>query len=265
MLEAMLDVPRSLRLAAWGSAVLAGACPVPAMLNAVTGDDEPHVILAEDPAELPAGCSPGDGLAALVDAWRHAGVPALTLRLPVPGNVLGLPGPPAFNVTALEAGECVVTERSPSGEVWGAVPDVEQFGSAPEPGYLVTWSVRRVEGRAATDLASVSEADQALRLALARASDELAGLDVARWRQDAAALVAGVRDGGLERGTLPASTSPRAVRVIASALRLRAIVAVASQDDGSSVTSQEVQRRSRALHDLDDVARRALVAAVSCP
>jgi len=38
----VLDVPRSARLAAWGSAFLAGRAPLERVLRAVVRDDEPH-------------------------------------------------------------------------------------------------------------------------------------------------------------------------------------------------------------------------------
>ena len=44
----MLDIPRSARLAAWGTAWLQGRASVPGVVRAVTGDDEPHAVAPGD-------------------------------------------------------------------------------------------------------------------------------------------------------------------------------------------------------------------------
>jgi len=62
---------------------------------------------------------------------------------------------------------------------------------------------------------------------------------------------------------LPPSTPPRCVQVLATAARVRAIVALASEDDGAAVTGHEALRRSEALRELDSVCRRAMAAAAN--
>lgn len=271
----VLDVPRSARLAAWGSAVLTGLAAVPDAVRAVVRDDEPHLV--EDPDALavpPAAAFAGSpaGLADLLAGLREHGVPGLRAVLPAPGDVLGLPGPPAFNTLALEAGEAVLTALGepagpggPGAPSLGFVPDVEEFGSAWEPGAVVTWAVRRVEGRRGDTGAGLAEADRALAQALREATEELARLDVARWREDAAQAVSAVRDGALRPDALPPSAPARSVRVAATAARLRAIVDLAVVDDGAAVTGYEATRRAQALRGLDGVARRAIAAAVNAP
>ena len=280
---AVLDLPRSARLAAWGTAVLADAADPSAAIRAVTGDDEPHavVVAAGDepepepapwddpvPAVAPAAVPelpPGAGLVDLFAALVRAGATGLRLVLPAAGDVLGLPGPPWFNAVAVEAGECVLVELGEGAGALALVPEVTEFGTETEPGAMVTWRLYAVRPPRVTDLGSVAEADQELRLALEAATRELARLDVARWRDDAAARLATIRNGGVEPGLLPPTVPPRSLRVLATAARVRAIVELAGEDDGGSVTGWEVGARTEALRDLDRVSRRAVVAAVNGP
>jgi hypothetical protein len=51
------------------------------------------------------------------------------------------------------------------------------------------------------------------------------------------------------------------VRVIGSALRLRAIVDLATADDGAAVNLWQADQRTTALRDVDRAARRALAVA----
>jgi hypothetical protein len=278
----VLDLPRSARLAAWGTAVLADAADPTAGIRAVTGDDEPHAVVVaagdeepgterapwDDPLPgVPAEAPELPDRAGLVDLFAAlvtAGATGMRLVLPAAGDVLGLPGPPWFNAVAVEAGECVLVELRDGGAL-ALVPQVTEFGSQAEPGAIVTWELYAVRPSRVTDLGSVAEADQELRLALDAATRELARLDVARWRDDAAARLATIRDGGVEPGLLPPTVPPRCLRVLATAARVRAIVELAGEDDGGSVTGWEAGARTVALRDLDRVSRRAVVAAVNAP
>jgi hypothetical protein len=254
----MLDLPRSVRLALWGTAALHDRVAAADAVTAVTGDDEPHTAAGDD--VLPVR----DGRTVLGDllGQLHAGSAGLRAVLPVPGDVLGLPGPRAVNEQALDAGEAVVTvPRVPGEAVWALVPAVTRFGSELEPGAVVHWQVHRTSGLAATDFAGLAEAEQALRLALVESTETLTALDVARWRDDAADRIAMVRDGGLPRGAVPEGTPGRVVRVLSTAARVRAIVALAGEDDGAAVTGWDAAGRARTLRAVDQVARRAMVAA----
>jgi hypothetical protein len=268
----VLDVPRSARLAAWGSAVLAGQVDQARAVRAVVRDDEPHSVEDPDGCVLPPATAVADGtpgVADLLDGLRAHGAQGLRAVLPAPGDALGLPGPSGFNARALDAGEAVLTARPVvrSAGAWatsaGAVPLVEAFGSRWEPGALVTWRVQRVEPRRVDDLGSLGEADRMLRDALREVTDELSRLDVARWREDAAESIAAIQDGDLAPDALPPTASARSVRVLGTAARLRAIVDLAVLDDGAAVTGYEATRRATALRGLDGVARRAMVAAVN--
>jgi hypothetical protein len=282
-LVVVLRLPRSARLAAWGTAVLADAADPTAALRAITGDDEPHAVVAggppagvapeprpapwDDPAAVVSGTVPelpaGAGLVDLLAVLIRAGATSMRLVLPAAGDALGLPGPPWFNEAALEAGECVLVEGMTAPGALALVPEVTEFGSEAEPGAMVTWHVYGVRAPRVTDVGSVAEADQELRVALDAATRELARLDVARWRDDAADRLALIRDGGVEPGLLPPTTPPRCLRVLATAARVQAIVELAGEDDGGSVSGFEAVARTEALRDLERVSRRAVVAAVN--
>ncbi|GAB6902795.1 hypothetical protein [Kineosporia succinea] len=258
----MLLLPRSARFAAWGTAVLADGVDPAEAVAAVTRDDEPHQVTADFEVSATLGLPPEGGLLELLTSLLRHGTPSLQVALPAPGDVLGLPGPPAFNEAAMEAGECVLADGH-AGPAIGIVAEITEFGSVYEPGAMVAWSARSVGRRRVTDIGSVADADRELRSALTEAVEELGRLDVARWRDDAAVRVAAIRDGGLERGMIPPTTPKRVVQVLSRAARVRAIVELASEDDGAAVTQHEAQRRTEALRRLDGVSRRAMVAAVN--
>ena len=260
-------MPRSVRLAAWGTAVLRGQVTPVEAVRAVTGDDEPHLVELEPrPDALPGDPATGRvvELGELFVQLLQRGTPGLRVVLPAPGDPLGLPGPAAFNRGALETGECVLTEVGPDREPpWGLLPWITEFGSVWEPGAMVRWTATRIEPPRITVSGSLAEAERELREALAQGTSTLSRLDVARWREDAADRVAKVRDGGLPRNTLPPSAPARSVQVLSTAARVRAIVGLAREDDGAAVTGYEVEHRARTLRELDGVSRRAMTAAVN--
>lgn len=245
-------------MAAWAGGALGGRTPIDRAIRAVERDDEPHAVEVRDGAPL-SGCH---DLATLLSALRRGGVTGLRLVLPAPGDVLGLPGPADVNAEALDAGECVLAVGGPA---LALVPRVEAFGSAYETGHLVTWHVHSTNPPRVTDFASLAEAERQLREALTAAADALAGLDVARWRPDAAERIGGLRSGRGPTSLLPPDAPPRSARLLDLAWRVRGIIEVAREDDGGAVTGWEASRRSEALRGLDDVSRRALVAAINVP
>lgn len=248
----VLDLPRSARLALWGAALSAGTAgvDVAAVLRAVQRDDEPHTIDGSDV-----------GPAALAD-WLRGLPREVTWRLVLPaaGDPHDLTGPAATSVAATDAGEAVAV-TGPGG-VQVLVPEVTEFGSELEPGALVQWRV--LPGSPLRPLAaSLADADRVLRQALRTATETLASLEVSRWREDAAERIAAVRDGGLPRGALPPGAPARLATVLATAVRVRAVVSLALEDDGAAVSGWEADRRARALRDVDAVARRSTADAVN--
>lgn len=238
------SLPLSAVFALWFTAWAAGRVSLDEARDAVVGDDTAHHVTGV----------PGDGeeavpLIVAMGRLRAAGATAAGVALPVPGDPLGLAGPTAFNADALEVGEGVlldgadlglVPHRAGSGVVWAGSP-----------------------GHCRRQVPDPHEADTALRQALPAAADALAALDVARWRPEVAdELMALRRPATLP---LPPGMVPRAVQLLSLAVRCRAIVALALEDDGAAVTASEADRRRAALLPLDHAARRGLVAACSFP
>lgn len=258
----VLYVPRSVRFAAWGTAVLAGRADRADLADLVRAirdpQDDDHLLSGPDATEEEPGL-----LAEGFDLLAGAGVRGLRPVLPVPGDLSGLPGPPEFNVVACEVGECVIGTGGPDGSAGalGLVPLITEYGSALEPGTSVTWTAHAVERRPHLDVADLGEADRDLRRALTEATTLLRELDVARWRPEVAEQWADLSGAVLDPLALPPGWPARAVAVLGTALRLRAIVDLAVDDDGGAVSGWEAGRRRTALRQLDGVARRAVATA----
>lgn len=230
-------LPLSTRLAWWGTSWLRGRTTPDDLLDAVLGEDTTHVVLRPGAAEplLPA-------LAAL----RSAGASGFGAAYPREGLLAGLGGPAAFNTAALEQGEAVVA----IGAGIGLVP--RRVGAA------VEWSVLAAERR---QLPDVGEADRELRRALVETAQELADLDVARWRPEIADELTDLRR--IAVPATPAGVPHRCAELVGRALLAMRVADLALQDDGGAVTGHEAERRRTAISGLDATARRALVAASS--
>ncbi len=163
-------------------------------------------------------------------------LPGAGVALPVPGDPLGLAGPPEFNTAALEAGQALV---------------VGTLGLTPTE---IGWRTWAISLRPPPDL---GEARRELRTALVRATEALADLDAVQagpetvWRPELAAGLAELRRPS--RLHAPAGTPPVAVELAASGARAMAILRLAST--GGALGGS--------LGDLDRAARRAVVAACS--
>ena len=224
-----LGLPHSAALAWWLTAWLRGHEQTDHVLDA----------LAEGTHLLDGGSA----LDLLVRS-RAGGATYAGLALPVDGDPLGLGGPRDFNGAAMDAGQAVVAGAL------GLVPE--------ERGETVQW---RVFEAAPRQLPDVGEADRALRESLVAAAGDLADLDVARWRPEAAdALMNLHHRPALEA---PLGTPPRCVDLAARGLQAWAIVDLARADDGGASSAYEVDRRRGLLQPLGRAARRAIVAACS--
>ncbi|WP_448060408.1 hypothetical protein [Cellulomonas hominis] len=266
--HATLTLPRSVLLALWLQQADAGAGPAQQVLDAVQGDDEPHTVDGHDAGgpttdprdpHLPGGATLGH----LVTSWAGGRREAVAV-LPAPGDPAGAPS--AVGHEAQEAGEAVLVHTGDA--AFAAVPFVETFGSVYEPGHLVRWRVRPVpDWRAGLvgQIGTLPDAERDLRLALTQATHALASLDVARWRPDAADAIATLRGNSDPGWRLPAGIDARRVRVLVTAARLRAIVALATSDDGGAVNLWQADQRSAALREIDRAARRAMSAATQSP
>lgn len=240
-------------LASWGTAFLRGSVTLDDTVRMVEDGDEPHLVVSHafaDPAEL------SEALLGL----REDGVTGLRLALPVPGDPLGLVGPPEVNHAALGAGEAVIAvpASTHSTSVPALVPDVRAFGSPGDQGFCVTWRV----GQAAVstpDAPTVSQAERDLVAALQSASQTLVDLDVSSW-------AGGDVTGRLRRTSrtlvLPEAAGARGRALAQRAVDVLAIVDLAVDDDGGAVTAHAAQARRAALAPIGAAARRALVAGV---
>jgi len=266
-----VTIPRSALLAAWAGAVAAGRVRAADALDAVVGEDEPHVVEPSAgftaPPWLPVP-DPGylSDLLVLLGAAGESHPVAVRCVLPVPGDVRGVPGPPALLAAAVQAGECVVLDGLPDGRGGASsialVPEVEEFGPVDDVGVQVRWQAHHAEPLLGTPLAtSVAEADTAFRLALAEATAALEGLDLSSWRPDA---TAGLRSRAQPDGQpLPPTLGARSLRLLTRAERVLAILEIAEADHGGVVTGWEAGRRSASLGELSRATRSAVVAAVS--
>lgn len=234
------DAHAAVGLALWCDAWLQGAASLDDAADHLAAGHVVHLLDAGDgPEPLIIG----------LGRLRGLGATAAGLALPVPGDPIGLAGPPAFNASALEAGAAVLLEGADA----GLVP--ESLGSS------TTWHLLPAVTRRPT--LDPGEADRGLRAALPRVADDLAALDVARWRPEVAdALLNLRREQDLD---LPAHVAGRAARMLVLGLRCLDIVALATEDDGGAVTAGEADRRRAALEDLGAAARRAVVAATCAP
>ncbi|MFL6162477.1 MAG: hypothetical protein ACJ74U_09620 [Jatrophihabitantaceae bacterium] len=237
------------RLAAWGSAWLAGTAGFDQVLDAVAGTGRPVGGPGFDGAGLhPVGV-------ALTD-WKRAGSTALRLVLPVPGDVRGLAGPHPLRAAALQAGQAV----------YGNGFGLTVLTGPPTPssaGPEVVWHRAPAADQPADPL-SLAEAEHELAEAIRETASDFARRGVTSWLSDIAPALSDARRAG-ERLRLPASHPPRAVRLIAQAERLTAVFAVVDRDDTGPLTAAEVSERSQALAPLRLAVRRALVAGYNAP
>ena len=146
----MLALPRSARLVVWAGAWLGGTATLDDVVTRVHGEDEPHEVTG-----IPGQTGPGS-LGFALGALRAAGLRALRVALPRPGDPHGLAGPPEVNAHALTAGEAVLAVGSPT----ALIPDVRAFGPPGDQGHLVTWSWRDATTPPAGG--SFADADRAL-------------------------------------------------------------------------------------------------------
>lgn len=291
-------LPRSATLASWLWAGAPDERSSVSALRILMHDDEPHGLRGDLPAGLASPTlaalfllwssrveaavalfpGPGDAMGAPAPA-SAAAIEAeecvlVTVRSPGPrlgdagrdralgggrGGVDGSVGEPdAAPDYAARLPEPGVVEH------WALVPDVEPFGSALEQGFFVTWELVRIEAwehRALGTVGSLSEAERGLQRGLREATEALMELDVSRWRDTAGGAIAALRETVDLRPWLPPTLDPRRSHVFQSAARLRAIVDLATEDDGGAVNLWQADQRSTALREVDRVARHAMAAA----
>ncbi len=244
----MVMLPRSARLATWGTAWLRREVSADDVVRRVQGDDEPHVV-----ADLP-GSAHAEALAEALTLLQDAGTRSLRVALPAPGDPSGLAGPPELTGDAVDAGEAVLAVGAP----YALIPDIQAFGPPGDQGHVVTWRCR--DAAAPPYGESLPEAQQALANALLEAGDVLTDLDVAAWRPEVATLLSDLRTAQVGE-PLPRSFPAQAQALAARSARLLAVVGFALDDDGGAVSAASARSRRDALAPLERAARHALSAA----
>jgi hypothetical protein len=252
MVDGMRVTHPSAALVAWGNAWLTGHVGLDEAVDVVERLDGPHVVadVPEQPGEMPLRA----GLAAL----RVAGLSALRLALPTPGDPLGLTGPPAFNTAAIEAEEAVLA--AVGDQTFGLIPAEDRRGSS----YVGTrWTVHETQS-AVADTPLLPEADHRLTLAVREATESLMSVDgTLEWRPEIAEALGALRESHHheQAGGLAPGYPARAHRVAALAGRLAVVVDLARGSEGATLSAAQTRRRTEALRDLDRAVRRAQVAA----
>jgi hypothetical protein len=242
----------SAALVAWGNAWLTGHVGLDEAADALERLGGPHLV-SDVPGE--GGDAPlRRGLGAL----RVAGMSALRLALPAPGDPLGLSGPPEFNTAAIEAGEAVLV--SVGARSLGLIPAEDRRGSS----YVGTrWTVHETRPGIA-DAPLLPEADHQLTNAMREATESLLSVDgVLDWRPEVAESLSALRESHAheQAGGLAPGYPARAHRVAALAGRLAVVVDLARGTEGAGLSAVQVRRRGEALRALDRAVRRARVAA----
>lgn len=255
------ELPRSVLLALWmNAASIDPDLDLIDVIAAVEDDDEPHRLAGDGVDPGPSSLTAHTGLLrTTLAAWLQQAIRSAAL-LPVPGDASGLPG--TISAAATTAGECLLLRIDDQDLV--LVPEIETFGSVWEQGFHVAWTAHRTapwENKFVGAVGTIREAERGLRRALLTATEALAGLDVARWRPDAADAIHALGSGDPIQWDLPPAVTQRQVQVLTLAARLRTIVDLATADDGGAVNLWQADQRATALREVDYAARHALAAA----
>jgi hypothetical protein len=240
-------------LTAWGSAFLLGVESADHTDDAVRADDALHRVVGAPGDDGPAT------VAVALGRMRAAGVTALRLVLPEPGDLTGMAGPAAAGAAAVAAGAAVLTLGPPGVVALALIPTSAES----EGGDVVRWDVVPVDPTVPPHgLPTLGEADRMVAESRREATEALAVLDVAAGREAVAARLAGI-ERGLQRLDLPVALPARAQRLVASASRLLAITVIAADTDGAAVTAADAAARAEVLRPLRRAARYALCAGYS--
>ncbi|MGW0158698.1 hypothetical protein ACWDUN_05180 [Mycobacterium sp. NPDC003323] len=269
----------SASLTVWVNAWLAGVAAPDDVLDALSQWAPKHSVTAYDSVAagstgLPWPDLNHSGTMSLLQTMRTAagpatGAPALTLVMPVPGDVRGLPPDTQFQRDAITMGEAIIVGTDPSRSV-GMVPeyiyqDIDDPDYEPDPVSLA-WTVYSVPGPGFVDHTDLGEAEYTLRSAVRAAADALGALsagigaaDIDDPRGMVEQLLEATR---LHR--LPDHAPERAARVLENAAHVDAIITASSGLMPIGLqSSSEVRIASDTLRPLASVVRTARLAAIS--
>lgn len=238
----------SVSLSVWTNAWLAGLAAPDDVLDALSDWAPAHSVAAYDAVAagrtgLPWPDMDGTGTMSLLQTVRTAvgprqlgesAHPSISLALPVPGDVRGLPAGTQFQADALEAGEAVLV-RGADGAAIGLVPSFEcDDEDSTETGYGTTgpetsllWSVYSLPGFPDLDQMDLGEAEYALRAAVRSAAEALDGLSLSASGDDPRALVEELLQAERHH-RIPDHAPDRAVRVLSTAAHVDAILTVSA-------------------------------------
>jgi hypothetical protein len=205
-------------------------------------------------------------------AGAPTGAPAISIVLPVPGDVRGLPAGTQFQRDAVTAGEAVIIHGAASSQAVGVVPDFEYDDSDAYDGSDdvelsgLSWTVYSLPAAPIAEHIDLGDAEFALRSAVRSAADalgairaEAGGMDVADPRK----LVEQVLESSGQHRA-PDHAPSRALRVLENAAHIDAILTVSSGLMPIGLqSSSEAQIANDALRPLAAVVRSARLAAVS--
>lgn len=232
-------------LAAWTSAWLTGAVGADDVVDAVTNGDLPHQVVGTPELDFVP-------LAHLLVEWRRRGGPVRAV-VPAPGDVRGVPAPPAFRSAALDAGQAA------HGGGLGVIPEIIEHGPSSAPP-TVLWHAYEVEP-ALPDFVPLGDAQYELGAAIRDCASDLTRAGVAGSATAIGDALHDARCAG-EHLVLPPGFPPRAVAVLAQAERLSAVLDLAAADSiGGAIDTRGVSARRDALRPLETAVRRARLAA----
>lgn len=272
----------SVSLSVWTNAWLAGHAAPDDVLDALHAWAPSHSVTAYDAVAagrtgLPWPDVDNPGTMALLQTVRTATGPrsperlyrpSISLVLPVPGDVRGLPVGTQFQSDALDAGEAVIV-NAVDGTAIGLVPTAQSStvdlddDLYPLPGTTVLWSVYSLPQLPVADQMDLGEAEYAMRSAIRSAAEALDGLRLAAGGEDPRALVDELLQATNQHG-IPEHAPTRAVRVLSTAAHVDAILAVSSGlAPIGTQSASEARIADAALRPLSAVVRSARTAAVS--
>ena len=270
----------SVSLSVWSNAWLAGHAAPDDVMDALTAWAPPHSVIAYDAVAagrtgLPWPDIDDAGPMSLLQTVRTSAGrpgdapwparPAISLALPVPGDVRGLAAGTQFQDDALDAGEAVLI-ATPDGVSIGLVPVFEDLDDENPSGWSPTalsWSVYSLPRVAVPALPDLGEAEYALRSAIRSAAETLDTVRPAPGADDPRTLVEEVLQATCHH-RIPDHAPDRALRVLSTAARVDAIVTVSSGLAPIGVQSaSEARITDAAMRPLATVVRSARGAAVS--